>query len=381
MPADPQNITGQALVSGNGKDGVDKVSVFTGTYALAEAPNPGPGFTKGAWNCGSATMPTATTVTVTTGQDVSCTIKNTRDKGTITLTKVVDPAGAGDPASWTLSADPQNITGQALVSGNGKDGVDKVSVFTGTYALAEAPNPGPGFTKGAWNCGSATMPTATTVTVTTGQDVSCTIKNTRDKGTITLTKVVDPAGAGDPASWTLSADPQNITGQALVSGNGKDGVDKVSVFTGTYALAEAPNPGPGFTKGAWNCGSATMPTATTVTVTTGQDVSCTIKNTRDKGTITLTKVVDPAGAGDPASWTLSADPQNITGQALVSGNGKDGVDKVSVFTGTYALAEAPNPGPGFTKGAWNCGSATMPTATTVTVTTGQDVVLHDQEHP
>ena len=114
----------------------------------------------------------------------------------------------------------------------------------------------------------------------------------------------------------------------------------MSVFTGTYALAEAPNPGPGFTKGAWNCGSATMPTATTVTVTTGQDVSCTIKITV-QGHDHADEVVDPAGAGDPASWTLSADPQNITGQALVSGNGKDGVDKVSVFTGTYALAEAP----------------------------------------
>ena len=241
---------------------------------------------------------------LTPGDRVACTAKNTLTQ--LNLRKVVS-TGTARSDQFQLTATPVTDPGPTYDRDGSYTAFDPIAGGI-LYQLGES-GPANYSQDGDWECTNQVTPNAQDqIIVPKGTQTRCTIKNTRDKGTITLTKVVDPAGAGDPASWTLSADPQNITGQALVSGNGKDGVDKVSVLTGTYALAEAPNPGPGFTKGAWNCGSATMPTATTVTVTTGQDVSCTIKNTRDKGTITLTKVVDPAGAGDPAELDVVRRP-------------------------------------------------------------------------
>ena len=91
----------------------------------------------------------------------------------------------------------------------------------------------------------------------------------------------------------------------------------------------------------------------------GDNATCTITNTDQPATLTLTKVVDPAATGSgkvPADWTLTATPVAITGQGPVSGNGDPttpgGVNAVSVFSGSYDLSET---GPaGFTSGTWVC---------------------------
>ena len=134
---------------------------------------------------------------------------------------------------------------------------------------------------------------------------TCTITNTDQPASLTLTKVVDSAASGSgrvPADWTLTATPVAITGQGPVSGNGDPstpgGVNAVSVFSGSYDLSES---GPaGFTPGTWICQGGVV-TGARVVVPPGGVVACTITNTAVSPLLTLVKVVDQrVDGGDDA---------------------------------------------------------------------------------
>ncbi len=87
--------------------------------------------------------------------------------------------------------------------------------------------------------------------------------------TLQLTKTVS-GGTGVPAMWLLSA-----AGPTPISGAGDTGA--LPVDPGTYDLTESVGPD-GYTAGAWDCGDAEMPTASSVVVPEGEDVVCEIIN-------------------------------------------------------------------------------------------------------
>ncbi|MBF0689050.1 MAG: VWA domain-containing protein [Cellulomonas sp.] len=369
-------VTGDAAVT--------DAPVVIGSYALTES---GPaGYVAGDWTCATdeEAVPVADgAVTVGLGQDVTCTIVNEDDPALLTLRKVVEPGTTGatqTPADWTLTATPQGIVGQDPVSGDGEDGVTGVEVFAGGYALSESTVAG--FDAGTWTCetadGTAVTVTAGVVTLTNGADVTCTITNTAQPSTLTLVKQVvnDAGGTATVADWTLTA-----TGPtAGVSGvTGDAAVTDATVAIGSYALTES---GPaGYAAGDWTCATdeAAVPVADgAVTIELGQDVTCTIVNTDQPAVLTLRKVVEAGTTGatqTPADWTLTATPQQITGQDPVSGDGEDGVTGVEVFAGGYALSESTVAG--FDAGTWTCetadGTAVTVTAGVVTLTNGADV--------
>ncbi len=88
--------------------------------------------------------------------------------------------------------------------------------------------------------------------------------------TLQLTKTVI-GGTAVPAMWLLTG-----TGPTPISGAGDTGA--LPVDPGTYALSESVGPD-GYTAGAWDCGEAEMPTASSVVVPEGVDVVCNIDNT------------------------------------------------------------------------------------------------------
>jgi large repetitive protein len=128
----------------------------------------------------------------------------------------------------------------------------------------------------------------------------------------------------------LSATPAaNQTGATLVSGNGEDGVISTDVYAGvTYTLSEQ---GPaGYLGGEWQC-DITI-TEGTITLTSGQNVKCTINNDDIAPKLTLNKIVinDNGGTAPASDWTLTA-----TGPTTISGLGDDnssidvvGIDRV-----------------------------------------------------
>ncbi len=140
--------------------------------------------------------------------------------------------------------------------------------------------------------------------------------------TLQLNKTVI-GGSAVASDFTLTA-----TGPDTLTGAGPQ-VGPTEVNAGTYELSED---GPsGYEAGAWDCGGATMPTASSVTVPEGGTVVCSITNTHQ----TLQLVVNiSGGTAVPGDVTTTA-----TGPTTITGAG--GVGPSSVPTGTFALTSTP----------------------------------------
>ncbi len=346
-------------------------TVKTGTYDLSEAAKAGVvGYTNGTtWVCKvgappgvDATMTDGDSVVVAKGQNVTCTITNTRDTGTLKLVKRV-VGGAALPTEWKLSAaGPTPIT-------NVETGTT-TTVLTGSYVLSESGTVA-GYTNGdTWICDDGindidVVPVGfNTLVISKGESYTCTITNSRDSGSLKLVKSVS-GGTAAPTAWDLSA-----AGPTPVV-NVKSGTS-TAVLTGNYDLSES-GPVAGYTNGTtWVCTVDGAPIAMidgdSVAVAKGKEVVCTITNTRDTGTLKLVKSV--SGGNEPAtSWPLSA-----AGPTPVTNVPSD--TQTTVNTGTYDLSESGTVA-GYTNGtAWVCTGGTMPAGDldTVVVAKGQTVV-------
>ena len=311
---------------------------------------------------------------------MTCTINNNDNPPALHLRKTVtnDNGGTASTTDWTLTA-----TGAAATPTNlsGTTPVDSGATFKAdTYALAEINGPA-NYTAGAWSCGAATMPDATHVTVPLGGNVTCTINNNDNAPALHLRKTItnDNGGTASITDWTLTA-----TGAAATPSNlsGTTPVDSGATFKAdTYALAEINGPA-NYTAGAWSCPGATMPNATHVTVPLGGNVTCTINNNDNPPALHLRKTItnNDGGTAPNTAWTLTA-----TGALAIPTNlsGSTPVDSGATFKAdTYALAEINGPA-NYTAGAWNCGAATMPDATHVTVPIGGNVTctINNDDNP
>ncbi|WP_136517773.1 hypothetical protein [Cellulomonas telluris] len=343
-----------------GTDGV-RQAVPVGTYELSETEGP-QGYTAGDWSCTGGQQTSPTTVVLTLGQDVVCTVTNTYTAPpgpTLTLVKQVvgGPSRVGD---FTLRA-----AGPEVVSGrSGTRFVTRVPVDPGTYTLSESAFgvAAAGYAPSAWGCTGGTPTGAQLTLAPTDGDVTCTITNTWTGGTLTLVKEV-VGGTAPPDAWTLEAAGPDVT----VSGtSGSPDVTRFPVPAGRYALSES---GPtNYAASDWSCTSGQAGPAA-VDVTAGADVTCTITNTVERGSLTLVKVVGPGGPAEVEDFTLTAtgDGGTITGTS-----GTAAVTRVAVDVGSsWTLSEA---GPaGYEPSAWECDAGADVAGDTVTVTTAADV--------
>ncbi|MEV7964000.1 isopeptide-forming domain-containing fimbrial protein [Oerskovia paurometabola] len=374
---EPQTVTGSDVGTGD-----TSINVRPGVaYQLTESGGPA-GYTERSVECVTeAGVPVnGTVVTLLPLDTATCTFVNGDTPARLTLTKVVDVGSTRAqevPRDWTLTATPDDVTGQDPVSGNGDPatpgGVSQVEVFAGDYDLTESEIQG--FESGQWSCTGATV-TGARVAIPVGGDVSCRIVNTALQPTLTLVKEVDngtTGGTAAPEDWVLTA-----AGPVTVSGpSGAPEVTSVPVAIGEYALSES---GPaGYEAGDWVCGGVPVPDGA-ITIALAVDVTCVITNTAQPSTLTLVKEVvnDSGGSAEPADWTLEAD-----GPTPLSGvSGDPAVTGADVVAGDYALSETGGPA-GYEASDWTCeipgvdGGAATPVAVTdgtVQVDVGQAVV-------
>ncbi|RYP85317.1 hypothetical protein EKO23_12590 [Nocardioides guangzhouensis] len=377
--------TGPVTVHGfEGDDGdtdVTGVPVPVGTYTLEELGGPHGYAQVGEWWCGADHPVDAQhRVQLGLGDNVTCTVQNQAQAPHLTLLKKVAgndaTGGTAVDTDWTLSA-----SGPVTVSGvEGDASITGASVKKGTYVLAESGGPS-GYTQTGWHCWGGGVQGVdvhgkATITIALGEDVTCTVVNTAQQPHLTLGKTVDNGDTGGTAvdtDWTLTA-----TGPVTVSGvEGDASITGAPVPVGTYALAESDGPH-GYHQVGWQCTGGTLGTGpkgeTTVTVPLGADVSCTVTNAAEQGTLTLAKTVDPNGTGvvEPdTAWTLMA----ASGTYAISGvEGQSAITGAAVPAGTYLLSEANGPG-GWEQVGWVCADGKQGTddqgRPTVTVKLGQ----------
>ena len=245
-----------------------------------------------------------TRVTLTSGQDVTCTVTNAAQPAALTLIKSVNNQfGTNAAASaWNLAA---NGPGSNDFNGNGT--ASQGNLPAGDYVLSES---GPaGWTASAWSCPGATVDD-NTVSLGIGDDVTCTITNTPNHPHLTLVKNLQLAqGANETeADFTLIAD-----GPTLISVPGANAANAVAkdAFVGTYTLSET---GPaGYTQvGGWVCVGGDQ-NGNQITLGVADDAVCTVTNASDPAQVTLVKEVNNNHGGDlgPADFQLTLNGSNV----------------------------------------------------------------------
>ena len=365
----------------DGNTDVTGVPVPVGTYTLAELGGPHGYDQVGPWWCGpDHPVDAQSRVTIGLGDNVTCTVTNEAQVPHLTLVKKVvgndTTGGTAVPTDWTLSA-----TGPVSISGStGAASVTNADVKAGTYVLGESGGPG-GYQQTGWVCDGGMQGVDglghATITLLLDQDVTCKVVNTAQQSHLTLAKTVDNGDTGGTAvdtDWTLTA-----TGPVTAGGvEGDPSITGAPVPAGTYVLGESGG-AYGYHQVGWQCTGGTLGTGakgeTTVTVPLGADVSCTVTNAAEQGTLTLAKTVDANGTGvvEPdTAWTLMA----ASGSYAISGvEGQATVTGASVPAGTYVLSEANGPG-GWEQVGWACTGGKQGTddhgRPTVTVKLGKD---------
>jgi hypothetical protein len=223
---------------------------------------------------------TTVSITITSGQAVSCTYTDTR-RGSITIVK---QTVGGDGSFGFVGA--RSFAVQTS-GGTGQNAAAFASVVPGSYVVTEAVPTGwklTGLT--CTNASVTSLVNATaTVAVAAGESVTCTFTDTK-LGTIRIVKVIhddsttafnftvptllDPSGA-----FTLTPPVQATLASRTFN----------NVVPGTYAVAESPIPG--WTLLGITCVDPTGNTTTnpgtasaTINVAAGETVECTFDNTR-----------------------------------------------------------------------------------------------------
>jgi uncharacterized repeat protein (TIGR01451 family)/LPXTG-motif cell wall-anchored protein len=312
----------------HGEDGVQTLSLPTGTYSVTEPEANTMGYATSYSNC--------TDVMVVAGQTATCTITNDDQPATLTVNKVV----VNDNGGTKHAQDFQFKVNAGTATNFEADGSNTQTVNAGNYNVTEVAASGYGTTYSG----------CSDIVLTNGGSATCTITNNDIAPTLTLRKVVlNPYGGTGIATanlWTLRA--QHESDSPLINMVGTLNNDASASTTSTTATAgmayDLSESGPsGYSASGWSCDGGT-PNGSQVTLGLAQNVTCTITNTQQPASISGYKYeVDARGNGTTpvASWTV---------YLLVSGNpitsaptdGSGYYQFTGLAWGDYTLAECLN---------------------------------------
>ncbi|KKT48507.1 MAG: hypothetical protein UW42_C0055G0001, partial [Candidatus Collierbacteria bacterium GW2011_GWB1_44_197] len=303
------NVTGTNVSDASfpGEETGTTITLDAGSYSVDEDSFPGYGKSLGA-DCRG---------TIAFGETKTCTITNDDIAPKLTVTKIVtkDNGGNASPDDFQLT-----VGGTSVLSGS-----ENAYLANTPYTINETQMDGYDFVSitGDTKCPAVL---GGTVTLDEGDDLTCTITNDDVAPTITLSKVVE-GGSATAEDFDL-----------YIGGNHTTSGQTVSVDANkAYSLDEDGPSGYSFDSitGDTKCPSALLGT---VTLDEGEDVSCTITNTRNTGTIVVNKIIDIDG-------DLETEGDQSAGgnwQFDIDGTGQDTTDAAAQYTNTLGTATFSN---------------------------------------
>ena len=288
-------------------------------------------------------------VTVGYGDDIVCTITNTRETGKLEVVKDLNPSTDSgtfnlqiDGTTEKANATDGDSTGEKTLN-TGLHNVGEIAGNSGALAdyqksIECKDNNGTGSVVATVGPDSAGP---LNVTVGYGDDIVCTITNTRETGKLEVVKDLNPST--DPGRFNLQIDG---TTQKTDAGDG-DSTGEKTVNTGLHNVGEIAGTNPVTSLAKYDksiecrryngtgsvVASATGAGPLNVTVNYGDDIVCTITNTRIKGKLTVKKALVPST--DSGRFDLSIDTTLVADDVGDNGSGYRMLDP-----GTYSVTEA-----------------------------------------
>ncbi|MGW8185328.1 MAG: prealbumin-like fold domain-containing protein [Candidatus Moraniibacteriota bacterium] len=286
------------------------------------------------------------TITLDEGDDITCTISNDDVAPGLTVVKEVKNDNGGNAVvdDFNIELNDNNLTfGTGVVVGTTTTYTATPTITANTdYTISE--DDFAGYTEGTWSCTDGTTGIGLNVTVNLdeGEDVICTITNDDVAPTVTLIKEIIGSSADSVNSFGLTI------GDATVN----SGVKTDVLANTSIALNEAGLAGYTFTSFSGDEGCPSV-LGGTVTLEEGEDITCTIINTRDTGSITVNKIIDMDGNLETiedqvpgANWQFDVNPytKDTTDASPGSTNDQGSVLFSNLKTGFYAVYESIQPG-------------------------------------
>ena len=299
----------------------------------------------------------------------TCTFTNTRKGGHVKLVKDIVPVNEqlGDPGKFDLNIDGEGAYDATKTDAGDGDFVER-NVPNGNVTLSEAAGTDTELSdytttyscaNGADEQGEPLSGEGTSIeglAVAQGDDWTCTLRNERKKGKVSVVKHLEPTT--DAGLFDLSIDGPGAH-DASASDQGHNGRVEVYVPEGTASVAETAGTGTAMSaySSTYTCanfaegnedsphnGSGTAVEG--ISVSAGDDWVCTFTNVR-KPRIIVKKITDPAGDETTSFPFASNLPQTAGGEGgqAVAADGafslKDG-EQVSTLAvpGQYSITEA-----------------------------------------
>ncbi|MDX1535592.1 MAG: NEW3 domain-containing protein [Candidatus Spechtbacterales bacterium] len=278
----------------------DTQTLAPATYTVSEIMNV-TGYTQTSISCDNGE--TGGTVTLEEGDDVTCTITNDDDPGTLIVAKTVV---GGDKSAQDFSF---SVNGDTALNFEA-DGQNELAVDAGKYTVTE---PSVQYYDTTYN-------NCTDVVVVNGGTQTCEITNTYNPpaSTITITKEVvnDNGGTGAVSDFTLK-----VNNTVVISGESNE-------FPAgeEYTISEVMNVS-GYEQVSINCGGQNTDT---FTLGVAENVECTIVNTDIQATLTLEKTVinDDGGTLEASDFDVFVDQTQVSWSQAIS-----------LDAGTYTVSE------------------------------------------
>jgi hypothetical protein len=265
-------------------------TIVPGTYDLSESSLDG--YTNTSITCDNSTGE-VTSVTVDYGEDVTCTFVNNDIQPKLTLVKTVNNQYGGTATKADF---------QAKIDGNNVPWDSAQGLNAGSYTASESFTIA-GYTAGDWGGDCAANGS---VTLSVGDDKTCTITNSDVQPKLTLVKTVNNQYGGTATKADF---------QAKIDGNNVPWDSAQGLNAGSYTASESFTIA-GYTAGDWggDCAANGL-----VTLSVGDDKTCTITNSDVPGYVSLIKTLDGnelVGGEGPFNFTLTGPGAvNATGTA------------------------------------------------------------------
>ncbi|HJY98616.1 MAG TPA: SdrD B-like domain-containing protein [Patescibacteria group bacterium] len=315
--------SGFSLSNGGSNDQV----VLPGSYTVSETGVTGWSSDEGSCDMGE----TPGNLDVGAGETVTCTFTNTKLP---ILTVVKNLVPSDDPGQFNLRID--ETTYAANVGDEGSTGPQILSI--GTYLVDETADTSTDLSD--YNTSYSEDCLNGSVDLEAGDDITCTITNTRKTGNVIIDKIVS-GGSALESDWIFTI--FNVLGEY-------EDDDEITLNTGTYTISESDNV-PGYTLTAVG-GICDNQDGLSATLTVTEDGgTCSFTNTRDTGNLVITKLIDADGDLETdddqtpfEGWVMDIDPdgQDTDDPSIpaTDSSGESGANGIK--TGEYWVTEDPN---------------------------------------
>ena len=248
-------------------------------------------------NSGSLSL---ASIAVASGDDITCTITNSRNTGSLT---VVKDFSENSPAEAVVDL---QIDGETVLEDAGDTDSFTKTVNTGNHSVGEIAVDGTPLSDYSTSISCDTDPVTensgslslASIAVASGDDITCTITNSRNTGSLT---VVKDFSENSPAEAVVDL---QIDGETVLEDAGDTDSFTKTVNTGNHSVGEIAVDGTPLSDYSTSISCDTDPVTensgslslASIAVASGDDITCTITNSRNTGSLTIEKVLDRGGS-------------------------------------------------------------------------------------